>query len=116
LVGRHQLIKAFSRHAAEEVFRGRLVAVELQRVRVHPFVADARDWAPRQLRRMKVVSGRLRDQQTAESIVLLRRFRIGDDGGAAMIMRVITNPTESHARDSSSATMAMLNVSSPLPP
>ena len=33
-----------------------------------------------------------------------------------MIIRVITDPTESHARDSSSATTAMLSVSSPEPP
>ncbi len=35
---------------------------------------------------------------------------------AVMIMRVITDPTLSQARDNSSATMAMLKVSSPEPP
>src|SRR5436309_2934561 len=35
---------------------------------------------------------------------------------AVMIIRVITEPTDSQARESSSATIAMLNVSRPLPP
>jgi len=35
---------------------------------------------------------------------------------AVMIIRVITEPTESHALESSSVAMAMLRVSRPLPP
>jgi len=188
LVRRHQLVEAFTGRPAEQVLRRHLVPVELQRVRVHPLVPDGGDLAPRQLRRMEVVPGRLGDEQDGDPVVLLGRLRIGDHRGAqdvrlvgpgaprllaghgvviavehgaaldprrvaarvglgerrrgedlpraesgeellllllvpaactreaVMIIRVITEPTDSQALDSSSATMAMESTSRPLPP
>src|SRR5438067_2080584 len=78
LVGAHQLPEALPFDAAEEVLRRHLVPVELQRVGVHPLVADGRDRAAGELRWMELVTGGLGDEEDGEPVVLAGGLRIGD--------------------------------------